>query len=84
MQLMGCLNEVRMIVGGGRRYGAIHIPTIFPATLLPNDRYPVIATRTYIPPAEPMLAPMTLEVLIKIVSKEHKNVTPNQILYIPN
>lgn len=23
---------------------AIHIPTIFPATPLPNDRYPVIAT----------------------------------------
>ena len=22
----------------------IHIPTIFPATSLPNDRYPVIAT----------------------------------------
>jgi hypothetical protein len=41
----------------------LHIPTIFPKTLFPKDKYPVIATRTYMDAAEPILAPITLVVL---------------------
>jgi hypothetical protein len=41
------------------------MPTILPATLLPNERYPVIATKMYTEQAEPMLAPMTVVVLYK-------------------
>lgn len=40
------------------------MPTILPATLLPKERYPVIATRMYIKQAEPMLAPITEVVLV--------------------
>jgi hypothetical protein len=41
-----------------------HIPTILPATLLPKERYPVIATRMYIKHAEPMLVAITEVVLV--------------------
>jgi len=39
------------------------MPTMLPATLLPKERYPVIATKMYIEQAEPILAPMTEVVL---------------------
>jgi hypothetical protein len=41
----------------------LHMPTILPATLLPKERYPVIATKMYVQQAEPILAPMTEVVL---------------------
>lgn len=37
----------------------LHIPTMFPFTALPKDRYPVIATKTYIEAALPILAATT-------------------------
>lgn len=46
---------------------------IFPVTLLPNDRYPEIATRMYTQQAEPMLAPMTVVVL------DHKSELKDQL-----
>jgi hypothetical protein len=42
----------------------LHIPTILPATLLPNERYPVIATRMYMKHAELMLVAITEVVLV--------------------
>jgi hypothetical protein len=50
---------------GSRRVdlGTLHIPTMLPLTLLPKDKYPVIATRTYTDAADPMLAAITLVVL---------------------
>jgi hypothetical protein len=39
---------------------------IFPATLLPKDKYPVTATRTYMEAADPILAAITPVVLIYV------------------
>jgi hypothetical protein len=43
--------------------------TMLPATLLPKERYPVMATRIYVKHAEPMLAPIT-EVVLGLLASE--------------
>ena len=45
------------------------MPTILPATLLPKERYPVIATRIYMKHAEPILVPITEVVLVCYLQK---------------
>jgi hypothetical protein len=52
---------------------------MFPATLFPNDRYPVIATKTYMKQADPILAPITpvvLNLLSAFLFVVNRNINP--------